>query len=426
MLERLELRDVGPAPSISLDFGPRLNVFAGDNGLGKTLVLDVAWWALTDTWAGYEAAPHDREGSHPKISYVNRPEVTPYEVTSTFDFPEQRWLTSHDSKEAGQKLTPVFYARVDGSFSIWDRLRVAGKYRGRFNANRYGLSSAFHFSPEDVWSGLLLDDPDKTALCNGLIRDWATWQLQRGPAFDTLTRVLERLSPHPGETIRPGASTTRISVHDVRDIPTIDLPYGTIAVVHASAGMKRILALAYLLVWMWREHVEAAKRKKVPPSRSLVFLIDEVEAHLHPQWQRVLLPALLRVVRELEPSIEVQILATTHAPLVLASLEPHFDEARDALFHFDLEDKQVTVNKVPWTLRGDASSWLKSEVFELGEARSVEAEQAINKARQAMLAPDLPIDEVRRIHHELHAILKDTDPFWPRWLLRAKQAGVDP
>src|SRR5262249_26843483 len=153
---------------------------------------------------------------------------------------------------------------------------------------------AFQFAPDSVWDGLSAEDD--TTLCNGLIRDWATWQLQRGPAFETLTRVLEILSPNPGETIRPGASTTRISIHDVRDIPTIDLPYGTIPVVHASAGMKRVLAIAYLLVWTWREHVEAAKLKNTPPSESLVLLFDEVEAYLHPQWQRVILPALLRAV----------------------------------------------------------------------------------------------------------------------------------
>jgi AAA domain, putative AbiEii toxin, Type IV TA system len=426
MLERLELQDVGPAPSMRLDLAPRLNMFAGDNGVGKTLVLDIAWWALTDTWIGSPAAPRRRPGAEPSLKYAFRPRTDRFEIDWKFDFAEQTWDATYPSEAAGEKPIPVFYARADGSFSIWDKVRVAGKLRFRFNQEAWGLSSAFHFSPEQVWRGLAVDDADGTVVCSGLIRDWATWQLQRGLAFDTLSRVLEGLSPHPGETIRPGASTTRISIHDVRDIPTIDLPYGTIPVVHASAGMKRILGLAYLLVWMWREHVEAAKLKNMPPSKSLIVLFDEIEAHLHPQWQRVLLPSLLRVVRELSPEIDLQILATTHAPLVLASIEPHFDEARDALFHFDLNGAEVTVSKVPWRPRGDASAWLKSDVFELGEDRSVEAEQAIFKAKAAMLQPDLSIDEVRRIHHELHAILKDTDPFWPRWLLRARQAGVEP
>lgn len=424
MLERLELRDVGPAKRMRLAMAPRLNLIAGDNGLGKTFLLDVAWWALAYEWAGDEAAPRRGAGAQPTMAWAVHGEPEPGDVEAAYDFAEGGWNRRSKREGVDQRRTPVVYARVDGGFSIWDPLRVAGKWRRPLGMQALGMSSAFQFTRDQVWNGLSAEDG--TTLCNGLIRDWATWQLQRGHAFDMLTRVLEILSPNPRETIRPGAATTRVSIHDVRDIPTIELPYGTIPVVHASAGMKRILALAYLLVWMWREHVEAANLKNQPPSTSLVLLFDEVEAHLHPQWQRVIVPAALRVARELSPEIEVQILATTHAPLVLASLEPHFDDAKDALFHLDLEGQEVIITKVPWRARGDASAWLTSEVFELGEARSREAEEAIETAKQAMLKPGLAIEEVRRIHHELHAVLKDTDPFWPRWLLRAKQAGVEP
>jgi predicted ATP-dependent endonuclease of OLD family len=117
-------------------------------------------------------------------------------------------------------------------------------------------------------------------------------------------------------------------------------------------------------VWTWREHVEAARLKNTPPSSSLVVLLDEVEAHLHPQWQRVLLPALLRVAREL--SGDVQLFATTHAPLVLASLESHFDDGQDALFHLDLEEGEVGVSKIPWALRSDVSLWFTKAMFDPG------------------------------------------------------------
>lgn len=45
MLEYLRLENVGPAPSMEL--APRLNLLTGDNGLGKSFLLDCAWWALT-------------------------------------------------------------------------------------------------------------------------------------------------------------------------------------------------------------------------------------------------------------------------------------------------------------------------------------------------------------------------------------------
>ena len=50
---------------------PRLNIITGDNGLGKTFLMDCAWWALTNTWAGNEARPKYAEGSkRASISYA--------------------------------------------------------------------------------------------------------------------------------------------------------------------------------------------------------------------------------------------------------------------------------------------------------------------------------------------------------------------
>jgi hypothetical protein len=425
MLERLELHDTGPAPAMEFELAPRLNLFAGDNGLGKTFVLDVSWFALTGTWAGYPAAPRRGPAVKPEIVRETRDGEVVHRVSSSFNFEEQNWHTVYPP-EASRRSGLVFYARVDGSFSVWDPLRPAGHLQFPLGVKSMGPVPGFHFTPGQIWNGLTADDYDGSVLCNGLIRDWATWQLQRGSTLELLTRVLEVLSPNPGETLRPGASTTRVSLHDVRDIPTLDMPYGSVPVLLASAGMKRILSFAYLLVWMWREHVEAARLRNTAPERSLVVLVDEVEAHLHPQWQRVILPALLRVSRELEASIETQLFITTHAPLVLASAEPHFDEGRDALFLFDLDGSEVTVSRPAWKARGDASAWLTSDVFDLAQARSIEAEKAILDAMAAMRRPNLPIEDVKRIHEELHGVLKDTDPFWARWLVRARHAGLTP
>jgi recombinational DNA repair ATPase RecF len=35
---------------MELDLAPRLNLLTGDNGLGKSFLLDVAWWAMTRRW----------------------------------------------------------------------------------------------------------------------------------------------------------------------------------------------------------------------------------------------------------------------------------------------------------------------------------------------------------------------------------------
>ncbi|MGK3963533.1 hypothetical protein WMF38_05095 [Sorangium sp. So ce118] len=233
MLERLELHDTGPAPSMVFALAPRLNLFAGDNGLGKTFVLDVGWFALTGAWPGYPAAPRRGPAVKPEIVRQTRDGETVHRLSSSFDFEEQQWRTVVP-RGASRRAGLVFYARVDGSFSVWDPLRPAGYQKLAPVMRPPGSGPGFHFTPSEIWNGLLADNQEGSAICNGLIRDWATWQLQRGSTFELLTRVLEVLSPMPGETLRPGASTTRISVHDVRDIPTLDMPYGNVPVVLAS------------------------------------------------------------------------------------------------------------------------------------------------------------------------------------------------
>src|SRR5687768_16519778 len=102
----------------------------------------------------------------------------------------------------------------------------------------------------------------------------------------------------------------------------------------------------------------------------MVILIDEIEAHLHPRWQRLILPSLLEVSKDLSSDLEIQFIVTTHSPLVMASVEPYFKKSIDKLFHLniirrDLFGSDISFEELPFTLYGPADSWLLSDVFEL-------------------------------------------------------------
>jgi len=426
MLANLHLQNIGPAPEMRFDFAPRLNVLAGDNGLGKSFVLDIAWWALTQTWPSVTSSSSAVPNPQAVIRYHIQRNGRAKAAEAIYDFDEGRWsvlsLPVNMPELSSDRL--VLYARVDGGVSLWDRRRRWNSKRA-LRADDLGREHAFLFRPEDIWDSLRSPDDPSRVLCNGMIADWRTWQLEKNAWFEMLKQVLTLLSPQ--EPILPEDRAVRVAVDDARDIPTIRLSYGSVPITHASAGMRRILSLAYLLVWSWREHLEASRLRNLPPVETLVLLVDEVESHLHPKWQRCILPALLSVVAALEPSLSVQILAVTHSPLVLASLEPLFDEARDALFVLDVDDSHhVAARHEPWVRRGSANAWLTSDVFELKQPGSIEAERAIEDAKRALLDSSLSLDQIRAIHHRLHAVLKDTDPFWPRWLARAEAAGVAP
>ncbi len=427
MLEHLRIRDVGPARDLKLDFATRLSVLTGDNGIGKSFLLDIAWWALAGHWPGNPAWPRRGAGVEPTIELeLTGSDGRSVPARSRFRFNDQTW-------EPIPRPTPrpglVLYARVDGSFSVWDPAR---NFRGptppdngdQPPPHRY-RPPAYHFTSQQIRDGL---SDNGRVLSNGIIRDWVSWQRGHESAFAQLRQVLRSLSAEEPDILEPG-EPTRVWIDDVRDIPTLKAPYGDVPLTLTSAGVQRIVALAYLLVWTWQEHLLASKLLNQPPENRILFLIDELEAHLHPRWQRTLLPALLPIAGELFDASAApatcQIVTATHAPLVMASLEPVFDPEKDGVYVLEFVGSDVEVSKDPWRPRGDASAWLTSEVFDLAQARSLPAEKAIAEAMEAMKRPDLKLEEARRIHTELHRVLKDSDPFWVRWRYRAEQAGLE-
>lgn len=93
MLESLHLQNVGPAAEMNMDLAPRLNLITGDNGLGKSFLLDVAWWALTRTWAREMVIPKPGVKASILYEYTKKTRGT-YAYTSTYDVAAERWSVS--------------------------------------------------------------------------------------------------------------------------------------------------------------------------------------------------------------------------------------------------------------------------------------------------------------------------------------------
>ncbi|MEO8616632.1 MAG: AAA family ATPase [Luteolibacter sp.] len=421
MIATIQLQDIGPVAGLEADFGDRLNLVTGDNGLGKTFLLDACWYALTRAWADERTilpGPEAKKDDDPKISYsVVGKAGKEVQSEARFDFQAQSW-----KGKAARPPIPglVIYARIDGGFSVWDPAR--NYWRDSEEGGK--RPGSYQFSKSEVWNGLIQPDEGEApkTICNGLLRDVELWRLRKNAAFDRLQSVLARLSADESESLSIGEGV-RLRVDDVVDIPTLNLPYGPVPVTMAAAGMKRVLALAYLLVWAWEEHRRSSEIKKDETTDRIVLLFDEVEAHLHPKWQRVFLPALLEAVESLlleGNTSSVQIIATTHAPLILGSVEASWKPGHDKLFDFDLVDKKVVFGEREFARLGSAENWLSSESFDLSSGYPIAAEHAIAEADAFMIEfPDpasAPATDKSRIHQALMATLGGDDEYWPYWL----------
>ena len=423
-LEYLEMVKVGPAQHLIFEPAQRLNLITGDNGLGKTFLIECAWWALTGKWASLPAYPsQNAKKGEAKISFCIAGKSTTgatQKVAIPYEWEKQDW-----KKLKNRPTIPglIVYARVDGSFAVWDPLKQS----------HYESTDAFIFTRDDVWEGADRDfRGSKSSYINGLIRDLVQWQSRPDKyPFETFKNVLSRLSP-PGQSdlgpLRLG-EPVRLP-RDSKEFPTLEHVYGIVPLPYVSAGVRRIITLAYLIVWAWEEHRINARLDHREPESRMVILVDEIEAHLHPQWQRAILPALMDVGKDLSNELQIQFLVATHSPLVLTSAEPIFDNEVDGLFQLDLTSNNLFGNDVslkqhPFIYQGTASGWLQSDVIGLAEERSLIAENLIKRAKNLQRQENPQPEEIRQISDELSEVLKaEHDKFWPRWVFFAEQHGV--
>jgi len=436
MLKKIELTNVGPIKNKKIDFANRLNIITGDNGLGKSFLLDIIWYVLTRRWpaqvnprltSGYMARPGNPSQRAQIILDLNTEKGKKLEdYTVSFDREKQTWIG-----KAGRPYSSglVIYALADGSFSVWDPAKNYWKKTG--NVDIQERQPAFVFSPTEVWEGL--KSQEGKTLCNGLLRDWAMWQTnQKGWEFSVLETMLDRLSP-PEFKLKPG-NLTRIGIEDVSDVPTIKMPYGEVPVLWASAGYRRVLAFAYFLTWTLSEHIKACRVLGKTPTPQVTFLLDEVEAHLHPKWQRQIMKGVIDVLDKI-PQVfsskniknnpvsgasewgahkknKIQIFALTHSALVMSSLETHFDSTQDKWFDFDTtENGNVDFTARNFVKKGDVKAWLTDkDAFGLSTTMPIEAEKAIQEYNKK--AAGLSKDQKKKLIKKLENVLPDTDPFW--------------
>lgn len=426
MIKKLTVTNVGPSKQLNLSFGPRLNVITGDNGLGKSFLLDLIWFAMTRQWPGLVNS-HLNNGTVARPNNILLPSYIEAvikgvqkdaKVATSFSADENRWIF-----KKGKPVSPglVFYLMADGSFAVWD------SERNRRSADYESPPPAFVLTNKQVFDGL--DKAEGGKLCNGLIADWATWSDSWNfkELAEQMNAVLQALSP-TGEDYVAG-QPVRIDIDDTRRVPTIRMPYGVeVPITQASSGIKKIAELAYMLVWSVNEHSEIVKLKGKSIDTRITVLIDEIESHLHPRWQRSIVPAILQAIdviySKAGSQVNTQLFLTTHSPLVMSSIEGKFESKQDKWFDLDLTNGEVILSDREYNPMGSIENWLTSEAFDLKTSYSVDVEVVLQKAKELLRNDRFKRSELKAITAELSKVLPQMDPYWISWNAELDRRGV--
>ena len=111
-----------------------------------------------------------------------------------------------------------------------------------------------------------------------------------------------------------------------------------------------------------------------------IVLIDEIELHMHPSWQR----KILGVLRQTFPNI--QFIVTTHSPIVLSEANEDYN-----LFFMRREENDIKVQQMHQLNGYDANAVL--EQFMGTHAINVETEKFIESIYEAIERGDYRIAE---------------------------------
>ncbi len=110
--------------------------------------------------------------------------------------------------------------------------------------------------------------------------------------------------------------------------------------------------------------------KEDPTTARAIFLLDEIETHLHPAWQRRVLPAFQRMLPN------AQIICATHSPFVISSVN------RGWIHRFDLaDDGTVSVRAPELASEGDSYASVLEDIMGVKELFDPETEALLAEFR---------------------------------------------
>ena len=150
-----------------------------------------------------------------------------------------------------------------------------------------------------------------------------------------------------------------------------------------------------------------------PLYEEAVVLVDEIDLHLHPKWQRDLVPTLSKIFPN------VQFIVTTHSPHVLQSMEDVnlYVLRRDAESgEIEAERSNVT-NFTGWTVEE-----ILSETMELKEGvRSVVYNEKKRAFEDALKAKDR--EKAEEIYAELERLMRPGNPMRSIYRVELEELG---
>lgn len=289
-IKRIDIEGVGGIEALTLSLDPKMNIICGPNGIGKTTVL--------------EAVAHSLSTGETNVLKRNAKSESS-KITTIVNVAGK----DRESNVRFSEFVPSKKASINGLNDLSYSL-IALKINRTFSYQPLNNVSKDTEKPRHVpWNeardGINLTDVKNWFVNRYLYSPHGTLSESQIANYELAKRSFSALN-EDFTFSRVDASTNEI---------LINTPSGEIYYEYLSSGFKSCLSIIFGII------KEVEFRFVDPRIKAETFdgiiLIDEVELHLHPEWQSVIANVLTRTFPE------AQFICTTHSPHIIQSAEPN-------------------------------------------------------------------------------------------------------
>ncbi len=347
-IERLTLKNFRGARALQIEMHKHVNVFVGLNGSGKSTLLDAAalllsWLAnriIRDKSSGRPISDQDISNGAPrsKIELLCNHEDNAY----TWSLTKTRKGHAKSKPSFLSELTQ-FVRTLQNGMEDQPHLPILAYYP----VNRAVIDIPLRIRSKHTFDIFSTYDDSLTSGAN--FRTFFEWfrereDLENEKKSDFLDSLIEKLYPTIGEepkkeydtqlqSVRnalslfmPGFSDLTVKRSPLRMIVTKNGEELTVN--QLSDGEKILMAMIGDLA---RRLAIANPELSNPLEGEGIVLIDEIDLHLHPKWQRMVVSNLHNVFPN------CQFLLSTHSPHVITHVHP------ENLYLLKLEENNITL-----------------------------------------------------------------------------------
>lgn len=375
IITNLKVINFRSARQLELDLEPRLNLFVGVNGAGKSTVLDAM--AIMLSWAAARMRSPNASGrrildtdihNEKNFSWIEL-DCKPCQAEND----RIRWRLTQTRKGRNPDVDPNDPLHGMTSFkelNNWagiqrDRIGEIGEHRNLplfvyYPVNRSVLDIPLRIRTSHSFG--LLDAYDGALTAGANFRSFFEWYRNREDIENELLRDTGVLKKDPQlQAVRlaimkflPEFSDISVKRNPLRmEVTKSGAKY---RVEQMSDGEKCLFAMVGDLA---RRLAIANPARENPLQGEGVVLIDEIDLHLHPVWQR-------SVIRQLTTTFpNCQIILSTHSPQVFGEVDAH------CIRRLSVEPLHGLVSSIPKQALGLDSAEILEEEME-GERRNTD------------------------------------------------------